>query len=131
MKKYLRVAAEVAIDILQTIGMWIINNLRNFASLINILLPYLCLYLGQYCFETRNKFAIGGEILIPIMAFFIIWYLRSFANKVGKGTTIPRPTKRFTEVSSDGEVSIPQDRLEELIIYMGDLEDWMERKKLL
>ncbi len=129
--KYLRVAAEVAIDILQTIGMWLLNNLRNFATILNILLPYLCLYVGQTVYQERGYFAVGGEIFIPVLTMLVIWYIRSFANKVGKGTTIPRPAKRFTEVSSDGEINIPQERLEELIIYMADLEDWMERKRLL
>lgn len=129
--KYLRVAAEVAIDILRTIGMWLLNNLRNFATILNILLPYLCLYLGQTVYQERGYFAVGGEIFIPVLTMLVIWYIRSFANKVGKGTTLPRPVKRFTEVSSDGEINIPQERLEELIIYMADLEDWMERKRLL
>lgn len=131
MNKYLRVAIEVVIDIMQTIGMWFLNNLRNFASIVNIMLPYLCLFIGQTCYQERNKFALGGEIFVPLMGFFVVWYLRSYANKVGKGTTIPRPVERFTEISSDGEVSIPQDRVEELILYMADLEDWMERRKLL
>lgn len=129
--KYLRVAAEVAIDILQTIGMWLLNNLRNFATIINILLPYLCLYLGQTVYQERGYFAVGGEIFVPVLTMLVIWYIRLFANKVGKGVTLPRPAKRFTEVSSDGEINIPQERLEELIIYMADLEDWMERKRLL
>ena len=131
MNKYLRVAIDVVIDILQTVGMWLLNNLRNFASLVNIILPYICLLVGQICYRERNEFALGSEIFIPALGFFFIWYLRTFANKVGKGTTIPRPVERFTEISSDGEVSIPQDRVEELILYMADLEDWMERRKLL
>lgn len=131
MKRYLRVAADVVVEIFQSIFYWFISNLRTFATLLNIILPYLCLYVGQYCYNFRGRYGVGSEVFIPIIFAFIIHYLRSFANKIGKGSSIPKPVKRFTEVSDDGEVSIPQERLEELIIYMADLEDWMERKKLL
>ena len=37
----------------------------------------------------------------------------------------------FTEVDDYGEVSIPNNRIQELILYLADLEDWLERKGLL
>ena len=131
MKKYLRVIGEVLGDIFVAIVLFIENNLRNFASILNIICPYLMWYIGAYLYHERGVLAVGGEIFIPLLFFMIIAFIRQLANKIGKGTTIPVPHERFTNEMEDGEVNIPIERMEELIIYMADLEDWMERKGLL
>ena len=75
--------------------------------------------------------SVGGEIFIPLIFCILIFFIKSYANKIGKGTTIPIPNKRFTEEDDDGEVSIENRRIQELILYTADLEDWLERKWLL
>lgn len=84
----------------------------------------------MYYLGMNQEYDIGW-LFIPIVGFVFIYFTREFANKIGKGTDIPIPSKRFTSVDSDGEVSIENDRLQELILYIGTLEDWMERKNLL
>lgn len=88
-------------------------------------------FIGQKVCADRGQVTVGSELFIPIVVCVIIYYLRSYANKIGKGTTIPVPEKRFTEVDDYGEVSIPNNRIQELILYLADLEDWLERKGLL
>lgn len=122
---------EIIIDIVQAVDYFITNNLRNFAWILNFILPYLMYIIGQHVYETRGYFGVGGELFIPIIFCVITYILRSYANKIGKGTTIPVPEKRFTEVDDYGEVSIPNNRIHELILYLADLEDWLERKGLL
>lgn len=107
------------------------SNLRNFAKMLNILMPYIMLFVGQYVYSKRNTFVVGGEIFIPLIACIVICFIRSYANKIGKGTTIPIPHKRFTSVDDNEEVSIEYDRVQELLLYTADLEDWLERKGLL
>jgi hypothetical protein len=131
MKRFLRITLAIIIDAVRAIDYFITNNLRNFAWLLNFILPYLMYLVGQNVCASRGYLAVGGELLIPIIFCVIIYYLRSYANKIGKGTTIPVPDKRFTEVDDDGEVSIPSNRIQELILYLADLEDWLERKGLL
>lgn len=123
--------SEIIIDIVQAVDYFITNNLRNFAWILNFILPYLMYIIGQNVYETRGYFGVGGELFIPIIFCVITYILRSYANKIGKGTTIPVPEKRFTEVDDYGEVSIPNNRIHELILYLADLEDWLERKGLL
>lgn len=103
-------------------------NLRYFASLIGITLPYAMYILGQVLAVERGMFAVGGELFIPLVVTILTHYLREIANKTNKGNRIPIPRKRFTEIDDDGEVSIRNDRLQELLLYIADLEDWMERK---
>ena len=107
------------------------NNLVKFANILNLLLPYVMYFIGQRIAADRGKIVVGGELFIPLIFVVIIYFLRSTANKLGKGTTIPVPDKRFTQTDEDGEVSIEHKRIQELILYLADLEDWMERKGLL
>lgn len=131
MKRFLRITLAIVLDVVQAIYYFITNNLRNFARILNFILPYIMYIIGQNVCAERGKIAFGGELFIPILFCVITYYIHSYANKIGKGTTIPVPEKRFTEVDDDGEVSIRNSRIQELILYLADLEDWLERKGLL
>ena len=131
MKRFLRITLAIILDVVQAIHYFVTNNLRNFARILSFILPYVMYVIGQNVCAERGKIAFGGEIFVPILFCVITYYIRSYANKIGKGTTIPVPEKRFTEVDDDGEVSIPNNRIQELILYLADLEDWFERKGLL
>ena len=131
MKKMIRIFVEITAEAICSINYFIKSNLRNFATILNIILPYIMYLIGQHVVVYRNEMAIGGEIIIPILFTTLIFYVKSTANKLGKGTTIPLPDKRFTKVEDDGEVTIENKRIQELILYLADLEDWLERKGLL
>lgn len=131
MKKVLRIIVEITIEALCSVGYFIKSNLRNFAIILNIALPYVMYFIGQYVAVDRKGVAVGGELFVPIVFIVFIFYIKSTANKLGKGTTIPLPEKRFTKIEDDGEVTIENKRVQELILYLADLEDWLERKGLL
>lgn len=131
MKKIFNIIVEVTYETICSVGHFIESNMRNFAIILDVILPYAMYFLGQYAAIDRNNITVGGEIFIPIVLTIIIFYLKSMANKLGKGITIPIPDKRFTKVEDDGEVTIENKRIQELILYLADLEDWMERKGLL
>lgn len=131
MKKFLRIILEIIAEAIKGISLFIVNNLRNFANMLVLIAPYLMFFVGQVVYKERGYISAGGELFIPILLLIVVYIIRSFANKIGKGITIPVPSKRFTEVDEDGEVSIRHDRLQELILYIADLEDWLERKGLL
>ena len=132
MKKIGRMFIEILYDMIFAVGYFIENNLKNFATLLSIVLPFVMLLIGQDVALKRGSFAIGSEILIPPFIGVIIYFIRSFANKLGKGITVPIPKKRFTEIDNEtGEVNILNDRVQELILYVADLEDWLQRKGLL
>ena len=117
------IVVELFFMILDVIG----RNLRNLTLLLQVGLPYLMWYLGAYFYEERGEFAVGGELFIPLFVFLVIYFVGSFANHIGKGERIPVPEKRFTEVD-DGEVSIQVSRQDEMLFYLADLEDYLERK---
>ena len=131
MKRFFSIMCAIIVDVVRVADYFITSNLRNFAWILNFILPYLMYIIGQDVYATRGYLGIGGELLIPVVFCVITYALRSYANKIGKGTIIPVPDKRFTEVDDYGEVSIPNNRIQELILYLADLEDWLERKGLL
>ena len=131
MSKLFDVIIEVTIDAFCGFAYFIKNNLTNFANIISLILPYVMYFIGQYVALTRDSLSVGWEICIPLGCVVVTYYLRSAANKMGKGITIPIPEKRFTTVDDDGEVSIEHKRVQELLLYTADLEDWLERKGLL
>ena len=51
--------------------------------------------------------------------------MRYTANRAGHGREVPRPHERYTERRGD-EVTMDGYRLQEMLLYMADLEDWLE-----
>ncbi len=131
MKDACKIIYEITYETFCSFTYFIKSNLITFANILNLIAPYTMYFVGQHVAHNRNKVIIGYEALIPCAFIVIIYYLRSTANKIGKGMTVPIPDKRFTEVDEDGEVSIEHNRIQELLLYMADLEDWMERKGIL
>lgn len=122
---------EITLDAIYTVIDFIKNNLMTFANILNYIIPYVMYIIGQKIVTERGYVTVGCEVFIPLIYWIFIYYMRSAANKLGKGITIPLPSKRFTEIDDDGEVSIENRRVQELILYMADLEDWLERKGLI
>lgn len=97
-------------------------------DVVEFLLPYVMLYLGGQLYAARGKQTFGGELFVPIVVFFAIRVIRVCADRANVGRRVPLPKKRFTEVDDDGEVSIENSRIQELLLYVADLEDWFHRK---
>lgn len=131
MRKVLKMLALITRDILSEISYWFAINLRYMANIISIVTPYIMYLMGQDLALQRGRFAVGGELFIPLVIALGVYYLRQIANRSNKGSAIPVPERRFTTVDAEGEVSIETDRTEELILYMADLEDWFERRHML
>lgn len=131
MSKVYNIVKEITIDFLHATTYFLASNMRGFANMLSVSCPYVMYFIGQYIQTGDFKFIYSYYLVIPIAIVLITYYLHSAANKTGKGNTCPVPIRRFTTVDEDGEVSIEHARLQELLLYMADLEDWMERKNIL
>lgn len=128
-RKMLRAVTQ---DIISEVIYFFAVNMRYFAGLFLAATPYAMYFIGQNVVLDRGRFAVGGELFIPILIAALVYYLRQIANRSGKGNSMPVPEKRFTEVDeSTGEVTILTSRTEEMLLYMADLEDWLERRRML
>ena len=101
-------------------------NLRFIANLIMFANPFVSAWLVYTCYQERGYFAVGGEIFVPMLLFFVSKSFTLAAETVKHGSRLPVPRKRFTERGEDGAVLIDNADLHEMIVYMGELEDWME-----
>lgn len=118
---------DAIVDAFRTLCYFIKVNLRYIANMLEFALPYMMFYVGL----SLDEFWVP-ELFVPIAMFISIYLFRYSAERLGVGNRIPPiPNKRFTHVDEDGEVSIENDRLQELILYTADLEDWFERKNVL
>ena len=122
------ICIEVVKDAIDRTCQWFWKNVYVIANTILFLSPYGYMYLASVLTHSRGYVAIGGEQLVPVVIAFICGMSKGIADKLGKGIDIPVPVQRFTETDSDGEVRIPVERSEELILYIADLEDWLEKQ---
>ena len=123
--KFIRITKEILIDAYFTIIYVAEKNINNLSNILLFCLPYIMYFLG------KGKIEINKYMIIPVVMFLIIMFLKTYANKIGKGSTIPIPERRFTEVDEDGEVSVEVSRTQELLLWTADVEDWLHRKGLL
>lgn len=116
----------------------IYNNLKFFvkravypvAVLLLVTLPITIYILIKTSYEERGYFAVGGEMIIPIaivVFYFFVCYSRASKRSYG----IPIPEKRYTKESDNGDVYINKEQVYDVIIYLSDLEDYLERNGLL
>lgn len=129
--EYLKVAVSVFADMFSGLVNGVLNSLRKVISLTYLIFFYVCIFVGEYVYSLRGEYEIGGEMFLPVLLFLIVTFIKMFANKIGKGIDVPVPRKRFTQVFDSGEVTVEKDRVEEMVVYLSDLEDWLEYKHLM
>lgn len=93
---------------------------------LNLLLPYIFMYL-VYKYGLDIMFF----LLLPLIQITIAILTRYIDNKKYNGD-VPIPNKRFTTNTVDDEIVVDRDRLNELILFMYQYEEWLEKngKKL-
>jgi len=130
-KRFVKILRAVIGEMLSVVVYVLSISIYPISKLLIIALPYLMLFIGVEMYKVRGYFAIGGELFIPIVVFLISWFLKSFADKIGKGEAPPVPSERFTTEDGDGEVSCEYSRMQEMLLFVNDYEKWLERKGLL
>lgn len=115
----------IALEMLQDLGRIIKNSVPVVSVMFKLSIPYMMYYFGKY--EPNVVY----WKFLPIVVWFVTIVLDRISDKMGKGKEIPIPAKRFTQEDEDGEVSIEQSRLQEMILYVSDVEDYLQRKHYL
>ena len=96
-------------------------------------LPVLVLYLLPYAAIAAALFTSFSSVVLSNMFWLTVLaqatcFITSKYLKYSEveDTGFPVPVKRFTSESRDGEVTVENSRLQEMIIYVCDVEDWLE-----
>lgn len=119
----IRKAIEPVKELTHSIRYYLRNNMFAIICVIQALLPGSVFVIGCN---------IGKEslpwVLIILACQTILSYIKRIMVNIGSGDEVPVPRKRFTQTSTDGEVSVRVDRTQELILYVCDVENYLERK---
>lgn len=102
-------------------------------KLIDFTIPFFGLIIGVVMYKERGYFAIGGEWLLLAVLEFISSLLKRYVkqNRIYNELNLPIPAKRFTEDVGGGEYQVDTDRLQEMILYVADVEDWLRDNDLM
>ena len=103
-------------------------NIKYLIKLIDISIPYIYAYISILLYRDRNNLIIGYEVLIPIIAYIILSVLNNFLNKINKGYDIPLPRERFTTLNDNGNVSVDNSSINDIILYLYDLAEYLNSK---
>lgn len=92
--------------------------------------PFLFLTVGEMACSERGYAALGGEyFLIAPLWLIILAVIKNSIYRKKLASGMPVPVERFTTVV-DGEVTVEYDKLNDMLLYVSDLEDWIESEGL-
>ena len=128
---------EWSLHISKRIVNFFINALMLFTKLSKLLAnvsiyiaPYVMLFIGQSIGVSRGRISVGGELFIPLYFFLLQITFNDISDVTNSKCNVPTPVQRFTK-RDDDEVSIEKVRVQELLVYVADLEDWFERNDMM
>lgn len=111
---------------LRMVNNFLKRNLKMFSRLILIPFPVIAFYLGS----KRSFVNVIKIVALELLLILISCFLSYFSKELNGGINFPESRKRFTKEDEDGEVTIETKRLQEMILWVAEVEDWMERKGL-
>ena len=130
-KRVQEILKSVRVEMFNTFKYVLSTSIFPISKILMFILPYLMLLVGITIYKDLGLGMKIFFLVFPLLIILLSYFLKSFANKIGKGETPPVPIKRFTSDDGDGEVSVENSRLQELILFVFDYEEWLERKGLL
>lgn len=125
---YLKAFRSSILELYHQFKYFISINIKYLIKLIDISIPYIYAYISILLYKERNNLIIGYEVLIPIIAYIILSVLNNFLNKINKGYDIPLPRERFTTLNDNGNVSVDNSSINDIILYLYDLEEYLKSK---
>lgn len=111
-----------------------VNNKVKVLQFVGCMFIVSCPFTIWYHVENfPNEFG-GRVILILLFMFFsyIFFAIAKFYHDNEVPEDIPVPAKRFTYYNvNDDCVYVSRNRIQEMYLYLADLEDWMEDHEML
>lgn len=114
---------EPAKEFIHSMGYYLKNNMFVIICVVQALLPGSVFVIGCNIGKGNLHY-----VFIILACQFVLFYIKRIMVSIGSGDEVPVPRKRFTQMSPDGEVAVRVDRTQELILYVCDVENYLERK---
>ena len=108
---------------------WMKTSLPKAASKLPVLVLHLLPYvvIAAAWLASFSSVVLLNMFWLTVLAQATCLLLSKYFKYSGvEDTGFPVPPKRFTTESKDGEVTVENSRLQEMIIYVCDVEDWLE-----
>ena len=106
---------------------WIKQNAQLIITFVDMLMPLIAILTCDAIDGPQGPFI---SLSICLIVQLILCVLRHFYAWMRERTDMPKPERRFTKEEKDGEVTIEYSRLQELILFMDDYENWLEANAL-
>ena len=99
----------------------ITHSLSPLSKIIILVTPIVMYWIG------RGQIKFDWWLILPISLICIASIFRRVSNRIGRGDTFPVPKEKFTSVDEDGNPYVGAQRIEELILYVADVEEWLQK----
>lgn len=134
MSKRLKIMSKRLKAIHDRIGKVAYKISPSLSVLILITNPFITMMSIYLAYKNRGYFAIGGEIIVaPLLT--IIWILLLMLHdrlskkyRVTPKISIPVRNHRYTYKDRRGDISIDTSDIQEIILYLAEVEDYCERR---
>lgn len=103
---------------------WFKKNMRTICMSVLVILPLLVMVFGDGVASDGHTLYFGPMNFLFLMIELLACIGLLASGKIGTPEDLPVPRTRFTKTDGN-ETWIPDDRVQELVLYMQELEDWM------
>ena len=104
---------------------WFAHNVMLLVTLVDMLVPLIALLIYMY---AEGPLDLLASLVVCFLIQLGVSVSRHFYMWQNERQNVPMPSKRFTRDEGNGEVTIEYARLQELILFMYEYENWLEEQ---
>ena len=122
-KRIMNILLRTLLELLLDIKYGFIESLDKIAIAIQVLIPVII---------SRMDCGIVIILIISILFTLSVRYIKEVSYKVNNVTDrgFPIPSKRYTNVDENGFIGVEEDLMQEAILYLFEIEEYIKRKGL-
>lgn len=104
---------------------WFTHNAMLLVTLVDMLVPLIALLIYMH---IEGPLDLLASLVVCFTIQLGVSVSRHFYMWQNERQNVPMPSKRFTKDEGDGEVTIEYARLQELILFTYEYENWLEEQ---
>lgn len=122
-KRIMDILLSTLLELLLDIKYGFIESLDKIAIVIQVLIPVIL---------SRVDCGIVIILIVSILFTLSVRYIKEVSYKINNVTErgFPVPSKRYTNVDENGFIGVEEDLMQEAILYLFEVEEYIKRKGL-
>lgn len=119
---------KVLRNMINNVWYYALRLFKAMPIIVMLITPYISMWAVIKAYESRGRWAVGGEWFVPLLLYVVIYVLNSI-NRVfnDRLDDLPVARKRFTKRSQSGDVLFKRSDTYEMLEYLAAVEDYCER----